>query len=71
MHEIAKGQVQSDYSMEEKDKTKHDNKNKKDDFKKENVEARKTGIEDAYSASNSKERMHGQGQLIRFNSIHS
>ena len=66
VQKITKGQVQSDYSMKEKDKTKHDNNNKKDDFTKENIEAQKKEIEDAYSASNSsKERIHGQGHLIK------
>ena len=72
LQEIAKGQVQSDFSMKEKEKTKHDNNNKKDGFTKENIEAQKTEIEDAYSASNSsKERIHGQGYLLKFKSIHS
>ena len=72
VQEIAKGQVQSDCSIKEKDKTKHDNNNKKDDFTKENIEAQKTEIEDAHSASNSsKEMIHGKGYLIKFKSIHS
>ena len=71
LQEIAKGQVHSDFSMKEKEKTKHDNKKKKDGFT-ENIKAQKTEIEDAYSASNSsKERIHGQGHLIKFNSTHS
>ena len=72
VQEIAKDQVQSNGSMKKKDKTKHDNNNKKDDFTKENIEAQKTEIEDAHSASNSsKEMIHGQGYLLKFKSIHS
>ena len=65
VQEIAGGQFQSYYSMQEKGKTKHGINITEDDLTKENFDAVKTGIEDCHSASNlSNERIHGQSQGI-------